>query len=170
MAENPTTPSPPPMADGLLERLLDEAEASADGVSLPEPPTPEPPPKNPLGLLLQDPTILSALPSLLGRLSSSMGSPMGSPAGNLTGSPGGSGDAAAEGSQRVTHPHAMDRHTALLCALKPYLSPRRRETAETVLRLCRVWDALEKSGISLTDILGTVGGVASQEGRDDRVQ
>ena len=163
MADTLTIPSPPPSANGLLERLLDEVEAATDGGRPPEgqavePPQKgqavEPPPKDPLGLLLRDPTILSALPSLLGRLSS----------------PASVGDKPAEGSPRATHPRAMDRHTALLCALKPYLSPHRRETAETVLRLCRVWDALERSGISLTELLGTVGGSASQERRDDGVQ
>ena len=154
MADTLTIPSPPPSANGLLERLLDEVEAATDGGRPPEGQAVEPPPKDPLGLLLRDPTILSALPSLLGRLSS----------------PASVGDKPAEGSPRATHPRAMDRHTALLCALKPYLSPHRRETAETVLRLCRVWDALERSGISLTELLGTVGSSASQEGRDDGVQ
>ena len=154
MADTLTIPSPPPSANGLLERLLDEVEAATDGGRPPEGQSVEPPKKDPLGLLLRDPTILSALPSLLGRLSS----------------PASVGDKPAEGSPRATHPRAMDRHTALLCALKPYLSPHRRETAETVLRLCRVWDALERSGISLTELLGTVGGSASQEGRDDGVQ
>jgi hypothetical protein len=66
----------------------------------------------------------------------------------------------------------VDRHTALLCAIKPYLSPARRDAAETVIRLCRIWDALERSGISLTGLLGSLGGTASPtvEGRDDRVQ
>ena len=154
MADTLTTSSPPPSASGLLERLLDEVEATTDGGSPPERQSVEPPKKSPLGLLLGDPTILSALPSLLGRLSS--------PA---------SGEVKpAEGSFRATHPHAVDRHTALLCALKPYLSPHRRETAETVIRLCRVWDALEKSGISLSGLLGTAGGSTPPEGRDDDVQ
>ena len=150
----------------LLERLLDEAEAAALPAAEP-PPTPpppagqssgevpSPPAGNPLGLLLQNPALLSALPSLMENLSpllSSLG--------------GGAGT-----SPNATRPHSIDRHTALLCALKPYLSPHRRETAETVLRLCKVWDALERSGISISSLLGAVGGgTASGEGRDDRVQ
>jgi hypothetical protein len=150
----------------LLERLLDEAEAAAPPAAEP-PPTPPPPAGqssgeappppagNPLGLLLQNPALLSALPSLMENLSpllSSLG--------------GGAGT-----SPNATRPHSIDRHTALLCALKPYLSPHRRETAETVLRLCKVWDALERSGISISSLLGSVGGgTASGEGRDDRVQ
>ena len=107
-----------------------------------------------MGMLFQTPALLSALPTLMENLSPLL-SGLGSGVGH---------------SPQATRPHSIDRHTALLCALKPYLSAHRRDTAETVIRLCRVWDALEKSGISLTGILGSVGGVASGEGRDDRVQ
>lgn len=162
-------PTPPPDPGGLLERLLDEAENAAQPAtgspptsdSPPIPPSatgdtptdiPPPPAGNPLGLLLQNP----ALPSLMENLS-----PLLSGLGRGTGS-----------SPNAARPHAIDRHTALLCAIKPYLSPHRRETAETVIRLCRVWDALERSGISLTGLLSSVGGVPTppSEGREDRVQ
>ena len=168
MAEDRTPTMPPTPPAGLLERLLDEVENTTsppvDSPPTQPPPTgqspadtaqPPPPATNPLGLLLQNPALLSALPSLMENLSpllSSLG--------------GGAGT-----SPNATRPHSIDRHTALLCALKPYLSPHRRETAETVLRLCKVWDALERSGISLSGLLGSVGGgTASGEGRDDRVQ
>ena len=174
MAENHTPPSPS-LLNGLLERLLDEAEGDApldaegsppapphpDGTDAPDTSPPSPssagtPAGNPLGLLLQNPALLAALPSLLADLSP------------LLGSLGGGGVGSAP---QATRPHTIDRHTALLCALKPYLSPHRRETAETVIRLCKVWDALERSGISLTGLLGSVGGgVTPLEGRDDRVQ
>jgi hypothetical protein len=150
----------------LLERLLDEAEAAAPPAAEP-PPTPPPPAGqssgeappppagNPLGLLLQNPALLSALPSIMENLSP------------LLSSLGGGTRTAPN----ATRPHSIDRHTALLCALKPYLSPHRRETAETVLRLCKVWDALERSGLSLSGLMGSVGeGTASSEGGDDRVQ
>lgn len=165
MAEDLTPTTPPPQA-GILERLLDEVENTAPppADSPPTPPpaagnpptdTPPPPAGNPLGLLLQNPALLSALPSLMENLSPLLGS-----LGNGTGS-----------APNATRPHSIDRHTALLCALKPYLSPHRRETAETVLRLCKVWDALERSGISLTGLLGSVGsGTTANEGRDGRVQ
>lgn len=171
MAEDLTPTTPTPQA-GLLERLLDEAENAArptadspptsDSPPIPPPATgdtptdiPPPPAGHPLGLLLQNPALLSALPSLMENLSPLLGSL-------------GSGAASAP---NATRPHSIDRHTALLCALKPYLSPHRRETAETVLRLCKVWDALERSGISLTGLLGSVGsGTTPSEGRDGRVQ
>lgn len=162
MAEDRTPMTPPALPQGLLERLLDEAEATNPPAaeSPPTQPLPAgessgetPPPLagNPLGFLLQNP----ALPSLMENLSpllGGLGSGMGS-------------------APHATRPHSIDRHTALLCALKPYLSPHRRETAETVLRLCKIWDALERSGISLSGLLGSVGGgAAASEGRDDRVQ
>jgi hypothetical protein len=105
--------------------------------------------------LLANPAVLSALPALMENLS-----PL------LSGLKAGVGSAPT-----ATRPHTVDRHTALLCALKPYLSPHRRETAETVIRLCRVWDALEKSGISLSGLLNTSGSGAQTvgEGRDSRV-
>lgn len=166
MAEDRTPMTPPALPQGLLERLLDEAEATNPPAaeSPPTQPLPAgessgetPPPLagNPLGLLLQSPALLSALPALMENLSPLLGG-----LGSGTGS-----------APRATRPHSIDRHTALLCALKPYLSPHRRETAETVLRLCKIWDALERSGISLSGLLESVGGgTASSEGRDDRVQ
>lgn len=159
MAEDMTRTAPPPT--DLLERLLDEVEntpPSGDDPPTSPPTSPTAPPPmggSPLGMLLQNPALLSALPTLMENLS-----PL------LSGLSSGVGH-----SPHATRPHSIDRHTALLCALKPYLSAHRRDTAETVIRLCRVWDALEKSGISLTGILGSVGGGVSQgEGRDDRVQ
>jgi hypothetical protein len=64
-------------------------------------------------------------------------------------------------SPNAARPHSVDRHTALLCAIKPYLSPERQDAAETVIRLCRVWDALERSGISLSGLLAG-GGVSAR--------
>ena len=156
-------PTPPPDPQRILERLLDEAEAQSPPSPSSPPPQPAPSadasppsPPSPLGALLSDPAVLNALPSLMENLTPLLGS-----LGRGVGS-----------SPNASRPHAIDRHTALLCAIKPYLSPHRQETAETVIRLCRVWDALERSGISLTGLLGTLGGTVtpSGEGRDDRVQ
>ena len=153
MAEDMTRATPPP--SDLLERLLDEVENTPPSGD--DPPTATPPSVggSSLGMLLQNPAILSALPTLMENLS-----PLLAGLGRGVGS-----------SPHATRPHSIDRHTDLLCALQPYLSARRRDTAETVIRLCRVWDALEKSGISLSGILGSVGGGSTQgEGREDRVQ
>ena len=178
MAENtvPAPPSPDSSLNRLLDRLLTEAEAapSASAPLSPSPPptgdtasgdtasgdtasgdTDESPAPHPLGLLAQNPALLSAIPTLMENLS-----PL------LAGLKTGVGSA-----PNATRPHSIDRHTALLCALKPYLSPHRRDTAETVLRLCRIWDALERSGISLTGLLGSTGNATPRtEGRHDDVQ
>lgn len=140
------TSPPAPEMNALLERLLDEVEKGpADGAHPPDIPAvaaPSPPSPtaggNGLGALLTNPALLTVLPTLAENLAPLLGS--------LSG--GGVGSAAS-----ATRPHTVDRHTALLCAVKPYLSPRRQEAAETVIRLCRVWDALERSGISLPGVL-----------------
>ena len=175
MAENtvPAPPSPDSSLNRLLDRLLTEAEAeAAPPASAPLSPSPPPtgdtasgdtasgggdesPAPHPLGLLAQNPALLSAIPTLMENLS-----PL------LAGLKTGVGSA-----PNATRPHSIDRHTALLCALKPYLSPHRRDTAETVLRLCRIWDALERSGISLTGLPGSTGNATPRtEGRHDDVQ
>ena len=175
MAENtvPAPPSPTSSLNRLLDRLLTEAEAeAAPPASAPLSPSPPPtgdtasgdtasggtdesPAPHPLGLLAQNPALLSAIPTLMENLS-----PL------LAGLKTGVGSA-----PNATRPHSIDRHTALLCALKPYLSPHRRDTAETVLRLCRIWDALERSGISLTGLPGSTGNATPRtEGRHDDVQ
>lgn len=132
----------------LLERLLNEVEEGTEDPSpqadIPTAATVASPdvgastvPGSGLGALLANPALLSALPTLAENLAPLLGS---------LSRGAGSGTSA-------TRPHTVDRHTALLCAVKPYLSPRRRDAAETVIRLCRIWDALERSGISLTGLL-----------------
>ena len=138
----------------LLNRLLDEVEggeapgAAPRSESRAEPSVPSSSPAeavqsggNPLGGLLANPALLAALPALAENLGPLMGS-----LSRGTGSP-----------PAAARPHPVDRHTALLCAVKPYLSERRQDAAETVIRLCRVWDALERSGISLSGLLSGAG-------------
>ena len=179
MAENtvPAPPSPASSLNHLLDRLLTEAEAAppASAPLSPSPPptgdtasgdtasgdtasgdtasggTDESPAPHPLGLLAQNPALLSAIPTLMENLS-----PL------LAGLKTGVGSA-----PNATRPHSIDRHTALLCALKPYLSPERQTAADTVIRLCRMWDALERSGISLSGLFGSLSAEtgAPHEGR-----
>ena len=152
-----------PDPKGLLERLLDEAEAAGGGESAPsaemdrdgtsssessrqpQPPASSAPPAPMPEALLSNPALLMALPGLLENLTPLLG--------GLRGEASSSTGKLGENRSAASAPHRLDRHTALLCALKPYLSPSRREAAETVIRLCRVWDALERSGISLTGLL-----------------
>ena len=63
--------------------------------------------------------------------------------------------------------HPTDRHTALLCAIKPYLGERRQATAETVLRLCRLWDALSRAGLSSALLGGLLGSSGAEQSRED---
>ena len=104
------------------------------------------------GGLLANPALLAALPVLAENVG-----PL------LAGLSGGVG-----ASPKATRPHKTDRHTALLCAIKPYLSPQRREAAETVIRLCRVWDALERSGISLSGLLAGLPAGIDESHRGER--
>lgn len=171
-----------------LSRLIDEVEAETAPTSPAEPIGPPPGPigDSPsgaphvppgglaplLGGLAGNPAIMAALPSLLENLGPLLGS-MGGARPGSTGEGSTPGAAAAEsapasfGGGGETPPlpaaaivsrHTVDRHTALLCAVKPYLSDERQAAAETVIRLCRVWDALEKSGVSLSGILNSLGG------------
>jgi hypothetical protein len=38
----------------------------------------------------------------------------------------------------------LDRHTALLCAIKPYLCAERQKAADQLIGLCKMGDALQK--------------------------
>ena len=135
----PAVPSVPSPASGGPPSSSGGAPSSSGGPSL-------------LSGLLSNPALLTALPALLEN------------AGPLLGAL-----SAGNGSARpsVTRPHTVDRHTALLCALKPYLSPERQTAADTVIRLCRMWDALERSGISFSGLFGSLSAEtgAPHEGR-----
>ena len=95
---------------------------------------------NPLSGLLSNPELLAALPQLMGALGPLMR--------NFGAAR--SGDAGAPA--RKSPP---DRHTALLRALQPYLSPERRQAAETALELLGIWDALAGMGLSLPSLAGS---------------
>lgn len=140
--------APPAELNTLLDRLISEVEGNDKPATPPSTavtaPAPAQAPGEPslLSGLLANPALLTALPTLAENIGPLLGS--------LS---GGAGTAPT-----ATRPHPIDRHTALLCAVKPYLSPQRREAAETVIRLCRIWDALERSGISLSGLLSGLGG------------
>ena len=127
-----------------IGRLLDEVEATPDGQpdAVPEQTAPVSAPAagNPLGGLLSNPEILTALPQLMGALGPLMK--------NSGASHGG-----APGSPARKPPPA--RHPALLRALKPYLSPERRQAAETALELLNIWEALAGMGLSLPSLAGS---------------
>ena len=139
-SESPPLPAVPSESSAVLTVAPSEGSTAASSGA------------SPLAGLLGNPALLSALPTLLENIGPLMGA--------LSGGVGGGGG--------VTRPHAIDRHTALLCAVKPYLSPQRQSAADTVIRLCRIWDALERSGISLSGLLGSIpvgSGGENPEGR-----
>lgn len=158
-------PRAPADVNTLLNRLLDEAEQaspSASGTeSTPQSASAAPAAAVPplggaaplLGNLLANPALLTALPTLVENLSPLLGSFQRSAASGGSSVGGVAGGGAPKGK-----PYPTDRHTALLCAIKPYLGSQRQEAAETVIRLCRVWDALGRSGISLSGLLSSLGG------------
>ncbi len=131
-----------------LARLLDEIE----GASPPTDPAPAEGLGGILGGLAANPALLSSiLPALLSALPSGGGQ-------------GASAPVLPEGNTPAPAPKpspSSDRHTALLCAVKPYLGARRQATAETVLRLCRVWDALNRAGITPSMLSGLLGGTGA---------
>lgn len=151
---------------GHLEQLLDEIESGTSDAStasnmagdIPNGRVTPAPPTDLLGGLLADPALLSKLPSLLGAIS-----PLLRGGGN-----------SADGSGAANGPHPArklpDRHTALLRALKPYLSPERRRATETLLVMLELWDALSGMGIAWpTADRGTVAtaATAGEEVADD---
>ncbi len=126
-----------------------------------------------LGGLLGNPSVMAALPTLLESLGPLLGGgrPTGGSASGGSASDGSASGGASSAANRGTPPAPLpvsgrahtppDRHTALLCAVKPYLSPERQAAADTLLRLCRVWDALARSGVtpgSLGVLFGMPGG------------
>ncbi len=138
-------------ASELLSRILDETEADTASTA-PRAQATASPPRDPLGGLVADPALLtSLLPTILSVMPQ-----------NGTPSNGAKGRA-----------QPIDRHTALLCAVKPYLGERRQATAESVLKLCRLWDALNRAGLSPAMLSGLLGGAPSgktddgQEGEVD---
>ncbi len=137
----------------VLERLISEAEAQGKREDIPsegiaqEGDSPRSSPasgQNPLGALLANPALLSALPRLLQGIS-----------GGSAHTSGDAGKSAADASPPPAKAVIPDRHTALLCAIKPYLSTSRRDAVEHLLQLCRVWDTFQRMGVSLPALLSS---------------
>ncbi len=144
----------------VLDRLISQAEA--EGTSDQEqPPTVETgnePTSERVGQggpdgLLANPALLSALPQLMKLFSGNSGA-------KPSGSTGGGG-------VKSGRPIPIDRHTALLCALKPYLAAERRQAAEQLINLCRVWGTLQGMGVSLPALLGSHPSETTHEGKGD---
>ncbi len=111
----------------LLESLINEAEKQTDAPAEPSAGAGSSPAGGG-----PDAGSLSSLPALL-----SLIGPV------LSGTPGRGSPAGAGPGPSSKRP---DRHTALLKALKPYLSPARRSAVETLLSVAGMWDALSGVG------------------------
>ena len=152
--------------EDLLTRLIREAEGAEDAappsIASDLPPTEvvgdraeasngEAPLNSLLQGLVESPALLSALPQLLKGL-------------------GGLG-AVGEGKASASKSPAVDRHTALLCALKPYLCSSRQQAAEYLISLCRVWGTLQGMGLNLPALLmpTQAAGEARETGGDQDV-
>lgn len=115
-----------PPGEDLLDRLIHMAEEES---SEPPPEQKSSPQGDLLSGILSNPAIMQNLPQLMGGLGKILGN--------------------ASGGQS-SH---IDRHTALLCAIKPYLSRDRQVAAEHMITFCRMWSTLEGMGISPSTLL-----------------
>ena len=135
-----------------LDALIDQvtAEAPADDVPPVAAAPSSPDLSGLLGGLMSNPAMLSKLPELMGTLGPLLGG---------LGGLGGGKPRSGGGSPHHGGLH-LDRHTALLCAVKPYLCAERQQMAEYLIGLCKMGDVLQK-------MPPVQGGRA--EGGDDRV-
>lgn len=78
-----------------------------------------------LGSLLSDPTVMAKLPEVISVLR-----PM-------------FGDGGQKAPPKNESPHASNRRMTLLCALKPYLSPRRCEAIDYITRISKLGDMMK---------------------------
>lgn len=156
-----------PPAEDLLDKLIREAEEASPPTEggapkeLQDQPSVLPP--SPLGGLLgglaSNPALLQALPQLLGGL----GRLAGGGQSGQSGQNGQQGKALPQGEDVPAPPRgkpsaSVDRHTALLCAIKPYLGRERQQAAEYMISLCRVWSTLQGMGISLPQLMSAFTG------------
>ncbi len=173
-ATTQTAPRAPADMNARLAQLLDEAEQG----SLTPPPdtasaiasggaagTDVPPSSDgigdgtatmPTGGASMNMAWLTALPTLMENLSPLLGRPpsSGGERGEAPRQERGAADTAVV--RTATGHRSLNRHTALLSAIKPYLSSDRQAATDTVIRLCRIWDTLEQSGISPGGILSSI--------------
>ena len=127
--------------NSLLDRLIAEAQedtAPSSETATVDAAAPASADAAPLGALFSNPAMLTALPTLMKELGPVLSS--------LGGKSDTGGGLASLKFLQGGHP---DRHTALLCAVKPYLGRERQEAAEQLIRLCRIWAALQGVGGSL---------------------
>ena len=130
MTDNQGTPSPdgiPELLNTILlnREVMDKISAivgtpSKDGNSKSTDTTATDPES-----ILSDPSIMAKLPEVISVLRPMLG------------------NVGHEKEHTKSPPHASDRRMALLCALKPYLSPRRCEAVDYITRISRLGDVMK---------------------------
>ncbi len=116
-----------------------------------------------LGNLLSNPALLSALPQLLGVLSGTKSASAGEKRPDSVEASAAGKAVSPEKAPTAAFPARHlppDRHTALLCALKPYLGSERRQAVEYLINVCRVWGTLQSVGLTLPALL------SAEQGKD----
>ena len=173
----------------ILERLLDEAEGEGSSAPPPPPSGSAVPPASadagatvtgdtavpvsapaseggisPLAGLLSNPAILQALPQLM----SSLGPLLNGVGQKTQALPASKESIPASGSPAPKTVIPVDRHTALLCAIKPYLGRERQQAAEHLISLCRVFSTLQSMGVSLPMLMSAFTGGNGQGTHEDK--
>ncbi len=128
--------------DEMLSTILQKL--TSQGNSAPVSNGADNPPGNILSLLLSNPEMLAKLPTLLssvkpiidmlgsGNLSASASAPVSAPASQAASVPLG-----------ITQNKGADSRSALLCAMKPYLSRDRQNAIDYIIKLGRLGDILK---------------------------
>lgn len=130
MANNQDTPAPDQLPE-LLNTIMSNKELMEKISSIVGTPNEESgtgdSPKAPadLGAMLSDPNIMAKLPEVISVLRPMLG------------------DTAKKEGPKSNSAHASDRRMALLCALKPYLSPRRCEAIDYITRISKLGDMMK---------------------------
>ncbi len=154
ITREPSNTSPP--TEDVLDRLIRQVQAESPPTA--DVPLPTSAPQNSassgglLGGLLSNPALLQALPALMGQVGK--------------GSPQGEGNPPSPSPAKASV--SVDRHTALLCAIKPYLGHDRQQAAEYMIRMCRIFSTLQSMGISLPTLLTSMAGGGEQTFTQDK--
>lgn len=118
---------------GIVNGVSEQTDATASAAPHESEPPPPPPPGNAasvgtgLGSLLSNPDVMEKLPEVMATIAPMLR---------------GGGDKKDADSDKNGHSCTSSKRIALLCALKPYLSPRRCEAIDYIIKLDRIGSLL----------------------------
>ena len=130
MTDNQGTPSPDGIPE-LLNTIMSNTEVMDKISAIVGAPSEEDSSKSTANTatgpesILSDPSIMAKLPEVISVLRPMLG------------------ESHEKEHTKKSAPHAGDRRIALLCALKPYLSPRRCEAIDYITRISRLGDVMK---------------------------